>query len=200
MLINKKKTVISLVLALVVAVTCYYYFAIYNSLNVVSFHADYKGYSTADELYDDAEMVVVGRPVEAFEDRESHVQRYASGAIGDLYTVTPINIERVLKGPSEITNLKVIEPIALFQSLKGKEKISFADYTEMKKDKQYIMFLSKNTFGQYGIINMQAGKFNLDNTDLNDFYSDVSTESNEIKENKIKKEQMFKDIKEKYLK
>lgn len=38
----------------------------------------------------------------------------------------------------------------------------------MKKGSKYVIFLKKNTSGQYSVINMQAGKFNLDGTDADD--------------------------------
>ncbi|NMM53003.1 hypothetical protein [Paenibacillus aquistagni] len=38
----------------------------------------------------------------------------------------------------------------------------------MKKGSKYLIFLKKNSYGQYSVINMQAGKFNLDGTDSDD--------------------------------
>lgn len=91
----------------------------------------------------------------------------------DFYTLTEIEVERVLKGPEEdASNLKVIEPIALRQTLSGKEKLAIAGYTEMKSGSSYMIFMAKNTYGQYGVINMQSGKFNLDGTDPEDAYNE----------------------------
>ncbi|QJD84979.1 hypothetical protein [Cohnella herbarum] len=198
-MVLNKKSMISLILALVIAASSYYYFAVYNSFRVVSMSADYVGYSSADELYSGAELVVIGRPTEDFEDREMHIVQYSTGAIQDYYTLTDIDIERIVKGPTEIKDLQVIEPLAIIQDIQGKTKLTTEDYTEMKKNKEYLIFLRKNTFGQYCVINMQSGKFNLDQTDPSDFYSDSKTESESIKEHKNQKERIFNEIKAKYL-
>lgn len=47
-------------------------------------------------------------------------------------------------------------------------KILGDDYTELKQGSQYLLFLRKNGYGQWGIINMNRGKFNLDGSDPND--------------------------------
>ncbi|MGG3281802.1 hypothetical protein [Paenibacillus solani] len=120
-----------------------------------------------------------------FEDREMTIRTVENGAIMDFYTLTEIEVERVLKGPEEdASNLKVIEPIVLRQTLSGKEKLKMAGYTEMKSGSSYMIFMVKNTYGQYSVINMQAGKFNMDGTDLEDAY----TES-------VSKQRIFSELK-----
>ncbi|WP_195576158.1 hypothetical protein [Paenibacillus sp. 1001270B_150601_E10] len=170
MLLKKKSTIISITMAFILAIAaCYYYFAIYNSVNVVSVHAQYKGYSTGEKLFEGAELVVIGKPVTAFGDREIHLTRFATGVIEDFATFTEIHVEKVLKGPKEdTTNLTVIEPVVEYQTYKGKVRLASEGYTPMKKDSRYLIFLKKNRTGQYYVINMQEGKFNLDGTDPED--------------------------------
>ncbi|GKU78217.1 hypothetical protein [Paenibacillus sp. L3-i20] len=170
MSLKKKSTIISLVLAaLILAAASYYYFAIYNSVHAVSVAASYKGYPTAQALFSDAELVVIGSPIKDFEDREVLLKEHSNGVLVYIVTSTEIKVEKVLKGPEgDVINLKVIEPIGERQTLKGKERIAIEGYTAMKKGSKYLIFLSKNTFGQYSVINMQAGKFNIDNTDPDD--------------------------------
>ncbi|WP_195573919.1 hypothetical protein [Paenibacillus sp. 1001270B_150601_E10] len=169
MLLKKKSTIISLVLALLLAASCIYYFAIYNSVRDVYVSSDYVGYSTGNGLFNNAELVVIGSPTKDFEDREVHLTELPKGFVADIATFTEINVEKVLKGPEEVVkNLTVIEPIGVYQTFKGKKRIAYEGYTEMKKDSKYLIFLKKNSYGQYSVINMQAGKFNLDGTDPED--------------------------------
>ncbi|KOP68944.1 hypothetical protein AMS62_04235 [Bacillus sp. FJAT-18019] len=160
---------ISLVLALILAACCFYYFAIYNSVRDVYVSSDYVGYSTGNGLFNNAELVVIGSPTKDFEDREVHLTELPKGFVADIATFTEINVEKVLKGPEEdAVSLTVIEPIGVYQTFKGKKRIAYEGYTEMKKDNKYLIFLKKNSYGQYSVINMQAGKFNLDGTDPED--------------------------------
>ncbi|KOP64968.1 hypothetical protein AMS62_06650 [Bacillus sp. FJAT-18019] len=175
MLLKKKSTIISLVLTLILAAAAYYYFAIYNSVRDISLPATHKGYSTAQALFAGADLVVVGSPIKDFEDREVILKEHSKGIIEYIVTSTEINVEKVLKGPKEeAANLKVIEPIGLRQTYRGKERIASDGYTAMKKGSQYVIFLGENTFGQYSVINMQAGKFNLDGTDPDDLSGEES--------------------------
>lgn len=172
-LLKRKGIILSLALALILAAACYYYFVIYNSVRDIRIQADYKGYSTGPALFSGAELVVIGSPVKDFEDREMVIRAAENGVILDFYTLTEIEVERVLKGPEEdASNLKVIEPILLRQTLSGKEKLNMAGYTEMKNGSRYMIFMVKNTYGQYSVINMQAGKFNMDGTDSDDAYTE----------------------------
>ncbi|GGG14213.1 hypothetical protein [Paenibacillus aceti] len=175
MLLKKKNVIISFVLAFILAASGYYYFAIYNSVHDVYLASDYKGFSSAEALFSEAELVVIGSPIKDFEDRKLHLTRFSTGHIEDIVTFTEIKVEKVLKGPEEDgVDLTVIEPIGIYQTFEGKKRIARAGYTEMKKGSQYVIFLSKNAFGQYGVINMQAGKFNLDGTDPADILAENS--------------------------
>lgn len=179
MLLKKKSIILSLVLSIILAAASYYYFAIYNSVRDVRTHADYKGYSTGEELFSSAQLIVIGRPIKDFEDREMTIRTLGNDIPVDFYTLTEIEVEKVLKGPEkDASNLKVIEPIVLKQTLSGKEKLAIGDYTEMKSGSSYIIFMKKNTYGQYSVINLQAGKFNLDGTDPDDVYNESENKQN----------------------
>lgn len=184
MLLKKKSAIISIATAIILATAaCYYYFAIYNSVNAVSIHSQYLGYSTGKQLFAGAHMVVIGQPFKDFEDRELHLTRFATGAIEDFGTFTEIHVEKVLKGPKEdATNLTVFEPVAEYQTYKGKVRLASEGYTPMKKDSRYLIFLKKNRTGQYYVINMQSGKFNLDGTDPEDNIDEGNYKQNIIEE------------------
>ncbi|MFF2886481.1 hypothetical protein [Paenibacillus sp. NPDC057967] len=194
MLIKKKRTLFSLALVLILAAAAYYYFAIYHSVRDISLAGSYEWHPTSQALFSGADLVVVGSPIKDFEDREVLSKETSTGILMYIATSTEIKVEKVLKGPKEdAVDLNVIEPVGLKQTFKGKERITIEGYTAMKRGSQYLIFLSKNTFGQYGVINMQAGKFNLDGTDPNELsgeeshnkqriFTEITTEfSNELK-------------------
>lgn len=72
--LKKKSIILSLALVIILAAACYYYFAIYNSVRDVRTHPDYKGYSTGEALFSDAQLIVIGRPIKDFEDREMMIR------------------------------------------------------------------------------------------------------------------------------
>lgn len=88
MLLKKRSTIISLILAVIFATACYYYFAIYNSVRDLYVSSDYIGYPTGKALISNAELVVVGSPLKDFEDRELHLSRFSNGALEDIATFT----------------------------------------------------------------------------------------------------------------
>ncbi|WP_088549417.1 hypothetical protein [Paenibacillus aquistagni] len=187
MLLKNKSIIISLILALIIGGATYYYFAIYNSVRDVFVASTYKGFPTAPSLFSGADLVVIGTPIKDFKDRKLHLWKLPNGGIMDIATYTELKVEKVLKGPKEdAVDLTVFEPIGVYQTFEGKRRMAYEGYTEMKKDSKYLIFLGKNAYGQYSVINMQAGKFNLDGTDPDD------TKGSSIKSG------IFADLKSKY--
>jgi hypothetical protein len=132
----------------------------------VSIHSNYIAYDEVDALEEAAELVVFASPLKKFEDRE-HVNTYfGDGQLQDYYTLTEIKIDKVVKAPADFVNsdtLTVVEPIGLIKDKnKGNIKLALEDYSELSQGKEYVIFLKKNTYGQYGIINMELGKFSTD--------------------------------------
>ncbi|WP_342575740.1 hypothetical protein [Paenibacillus sp. FSL M8-0142] len=134
--------------------------------------AKYIAFDTIEELDQAADVIVIGSPIKDFEDREHMAQYFEDGMIQDFYTMTELRIEKVIKQPDGIDigeMMELIEPLSIIEeSGNQKTKIIMDDYRELKKGSRYILFLKDNTFGQYSIINMNNGKFNLDNTDDSD--------------------------------
>lgn len=149
-----------------------------NDIETIVIEANYMTYNKESDLYESAELVVVAHTVKDFNDR-THVVKYTENteedkgipeAIADFYTETPIKIMKILKQPSDSTIAKndsiiFIEPISLLEDKFGVKKITTENYLEIQKGKPYILYLKKNTYGQYGIINMNNGRFNLEGTD-----------------------------------
>lgn len=79
-----------------------------------------------------------------------------------FHTNTNIKIEKILKKPegfpSDQNELTIIEPV----SLDGDVKYTADDYVELQKGDKSVLFLMKNSFGDYGLINDNLGKFSLE--------------------------------------
>lgn len=54
--------------------------------------------------------------------------------------------------------MKIIEPV----SLKEDVKYTVNQYVELQKGEPSVLFLMKNTYGDYGLINDNLGKFSLE--------------------------------------
>ncbi|WP_051235839.1 hypothetical protein [Paenibacillus pinihumi] len=157
---HKKKLYCGFILLFIIAIL--YYFFIYSSYKgIVESHTSYIGYDNANHLVDSSELIIIATPVKDFVDREHSVTTYGVGAVQDYFTKTELKIEEVLKGDLDEDYLTVIEPISYIQSFVGKRKITTAGYTEMEKGHRYMIALKKNSFGDYGVINMKNGVFDL---------------------------------------
>ncbi|MFT9819896.1 hypothetical protein [Lysinibacillus sp. NPDC056185] len=170
-----------------------------EEIETVVTHGSYIAYDAESQLFNDAELVVMAKTDKKFEDRE-HVVKYISSnnesdaglppVIEDFYTKTPITISKLLKQDesSSITendNLTIIEPI----SYDEQKKLSIENYAELTDGEMYILYLKKNTFGEYSIINMNNGRFNLES---NDKIQSISEHGHEI--DKEKHEEMKSDV------
>ncbi|MBK5442205.1 MULTISPECIES: hypothetical protein [unclassified Peribacillus] len=51
----------------------------------------------------------------------------------------------------------IIELISLIDRI-----LTTEHYKELEKDNTYVLYLNKNTYGEYSVINMNNGRFNLD--------------------------------------
>ncbi|MEC0180655.1 hypothetical protein P4H61_03980 [Paenibacillus peoriae] len=133
----------------------------------ISLEASYIDYKTVSELDSNAELIVIGTPLQEFDDRQHIVTSFEDGTIQDFYTLTNIKIDKVIKSPEGTAlnveePLSIVEPISYIDDAGGKKKIAYEDYTELKQNEKNIIFLKKNTQGQYSVINMDLGKFAIE--------------------------------------
>ncbi len=148
-----------------------------DELPVVNSNGNFVSYENFDTLEQNSELIIIAQATEKFEDRE-HINKYHETP-EDKYqpkfliegiTKTNVKIKEVLKQPEsenyrEGQILSVIEPITIFEDTDKIKKIkTISNYKEIGTD-DYILFLQKNTFGEYGVINMNNGRYNLSNTD-----------------------------------
>ncbi|MFL0372899.1 hypothetical protein [Paenibacillus amylolyticus] len=129
---------------------------------VVNLSANSLTFHEIDKLDAFAELIVIGYATEDFRDREHVITAFDDGTMQSFHTNTNIKIEKILKKPddfpSDQNELTIIEPV----SLEGDVKYTANDYVELQKGDKSVLFLMKNTFGDYGLINDNLGKFSLE--------------------------------------
>ncbi|WP_347399441.1 hypothetical protein [Paenibacillus amylolyticus] len=129
---------------------------------VVNLSANSLTFHEIDKLDAFAELIVIGYATEDFRDREHVITAFDDGTMQSFHTNTNIKIEKILKKPkdfpSDQNELTIIEPV----SLEGDVKYTVDDYVELQKGDKSVLFLMKNSFGDYGLINDNLGKFSLE--------------------------------------
>ncbi|MBN3526554.1 hypothetical protein [Paenibacillus apiarius] len=157
----------------------------------ISIHANFVSFENADQLDSFADLIVIGTAVQRFEDRSPVSTHFDDGTLQDFYTLTDISIDRVLKGPGQIMQedapLTIIEPLAYLDIENEKTKLTRENYIELHEGDRSVIFLKKNTFGQYAIINQNLGKFSLNETP--EFQ--VTADSEEAAEYAVLREDVF---------
>ncbi|OMF44653.1 hypothetical protein [Paenibacillus amylolyticus] len=167
----KKKVVLVslLVLAISAVAIAYVNGQSVNIHKVVNLSANSLTFHEIDKLDAFAELIVIGYAKEDFRDREHVITGFDDGTMQSFHTNTNIKIEKILKKPngfpSDQNKLTIIEPV----SLEGDVKYTVDDYVELQKNNKSVIFLMKNTFGNYGLINDNLGKFSLEETSQSNF-------------------------------
>lgn len=170
-----------------------------KEIETIVAHGSYVKYEKESELFEAADLVVIAHTNKDFMDRE-HIVKFVEQtkedeglpvAIEDFHTETPVKIMKVLKEDSsnlisKNDNLNIIEPVSLIEEETVK-KLSTENYIEMEKGKPYILYLKKNTYGEYSVINMNNGRFNLAVTDEVTSLSEHGHENDKEKHNEMKK-------------
>ena len=114
-----------------------------------------------DKLDEYVELIVVGYATEDFSDREHNVEVYADNYLQDFSTRTTIKIDKIIKKPTDFPEdqkeLTIIEPVSLYKE----EKLTTGNYIELQKDEPSVIFLMKNSFGDYSVVNDNLGKIML---------------------------------------
>ena len=161
------------------------------SLNIkrVSVDANYITWDNVNDLNNAADLVVVANATKSFLDRKHVATYFDDGNVQDFYKLTDIQIERILKGKNDLLGkdktLSIIEPVGLFENEQQKTILSRENYLELEKGNRSIIFLKKNSNGQYVIMNINNGKFSFtDEKSLKLVQKDEEiNKHNEFKEN-----------------
>lgn len=149
-------------------------------------------FETPEELDAAADLIIIASPSKEFMDREHKTTFFDDGTIQDYYTLTEVQVEKVIKAPNDFNlpknnAISIIEPVGIVERSIGKRKLITNHYQELKEKSSYILFLKQNSAGQYALINNNLGKFNLDNTDPLDIGEKKSSEAMEFKNGVLKK-------------
>ncbi|MDC3413183.1 hypothetical protein NC797_11640 [Aquibacillus sp. 3ASR75-11] len=175
-----------------------------NVLETVNFDANYIKYTEESKMFEEADLVVLAKVNKSFEDRE-HVVKYLPSdpqlkedVIEDFYTKTPITIKKVLKKTNDDNidkkgTLNIIEPVSIIKNKDKRKKFTTENYLELKKGEKYVLYLKKNTFGEYSVINMNNGRFNMN---VDDEFKNKQID----KKDKETHKKMKQEIKKKYKK
>ncbi|QOS77617.1 hypothetical protein JNUCC31_23010 [Paenibacillus sp. JNUCC31] len=129
---------------------------------VVNLSANSLTFHEIDKLDAFAELIVIGYATEDFKDRKHIITAFDDETMQSFHTNTNIKIDEILKKPddfpSDQNELTIIEPV----SLEGDVKYTVNDYVELQKGDKSVLFLMKNSFGDYGLINDNLGKFSIE--------------------------------------
>lgn len=135
-----------------------------SNQNEINVETQYESYGTLSELSNYSDLVVIASPTDDFENRKHIATFYDTGDLQDYYTLNNLSIKKILAGDSSNIggNLEVIESNGLVESGAQKIKMINDGYKETQKGLEYILFLKKDSQGQYQIVNRNEGTFTLD--------------------------------------
>jgi len=182
-----------------------------NEIPIVSSTGNYINFENLDTLEQNSELIIIAQATENFEDRE-HINKYHETPEDEYQpkfliegiTKTEVNIKEILKQPedehyNEGEIISVIEPISIFEDVDKVKKIkTVSNYKEIGTD-DYILFLKKNSYGEYGVINMNNGRFNLSNNDeFSTIKARTASEERELHEDSLLHQQIKETIFKKY--
>lgn len=164
---QKKSVLICVVCIVVVTVSIITYMNVQSKpersfYTVVNLPANSITFSEVEKLDAFAELIVIGYATDGFADREHVITAFDDGTMQSFHTNTNIKIEQIVKKPedfpSDQNELTIIEPV----SLDGDIKYTANDYVELQQGETSVIFLLKNSYGDYGLINDNLGKFSLE--------------------------------------
>lgn len=115
-----------------------------------------------------ADLILVVTPTADLAKREAVIKRFDTGDIEEFYTNTEVTVDKVIKGTLASNVIEVSEPYVINDQ---HQLLCFENYTPMKKNSQYVVFLYRVKEGVYSVANNQLGKFNVDGTDADDLRS-----------------------------
>ncbi|WP_409369150.1 hypothetical protein [Lysinibacillus sp. 38-6] len=147
------------------------------TLPIINSNGNYIQYENFDTLKQHSELIIIAKATEEFEHRE-HVNtfhetpedNYQPKMLIDGITKTNVHIKKILKQPedaqlNEGDLLTVIEPITIFEDVDHVKKIMTISHYQAIGMEDTILFLTKNSYGVYGVINMNNGHYSLTKTD-----------------------------------
>lgn len=145
-------------------------FAYYNTPgNVIKIHGDHALYNSVEQLENYSDVIVVAKAVDEFSKYTPTLTYTPEGRLNAYDTVVDMQVIKSIKGSvNKGEVIKVIEHAAYIPSTlkKTPDLIINEDVTLFQKGSKYILMLKKLEDGTYSVISLNQGKFNIDNSDL----------------------------------
>lgn len=139
--------------------------------SIIDTQADYISYDNYDALKAASDLVAIVMPQRDFQKNRSTTTYNTDGTIMDFSSSASVRILKVIKGdnikPGDLIDL--IEPVGVVYEDRLYKKLTTEGYSEMLKNRPYVVYLKKNSFGDLSVINMSNGKF-----DLNELKTDAN--------------------------
>ena len=151
----------------------------FESMPIVNSYSNYVTYADSDEMYDKAEIVLIGMPVETFTDGEeryfdsenNEVEKDSGVKIFHRSTIRNIKVLKVIKGEWTEETIKIAEIAVTETDEKGNKYISGLPEGQYiaKKNVKYIYYLTKalTKDADYYFAHFDQGKINIDGLDIN---------------------------------
>jgi hypothetical protein len=175
--------------------------------------ANYKTYDSDNELFQSADLVVIGKPTVnidetsyiSLSESESRSRKYpdnvsvavktSSGLIVSANSTVLFKVQRYLKGDLKEKQIRVVQSSAYIQEPGQEPFVLLKDGgTPFQKKSRYVLFLKEvdtatypNLTGVYSIMSVNQGKFNLDKTDSQESEVEGSDEQYRKLKEKVKK-------------
>ena len=165
----------------------------FESMPIVNSYANHVTYNNADEMFDDAEIVIIGMPVETFTDGEerffdsenNEVEKDSGVKIFHRSTIRNIKVLKVIKGEWTEETIKIAEKAVTKTDEKGNKYISGLPEGQYiaKKNVKYIYYLTKSLTknADFYFTLPDQGLINIDGLDTNSFSKVSSQRLNEVK-------------------
>lgn len=95
----------------------------------------------------------------------SNVLQNSNNSFEDFYNIVTFKVNKVFKELIGSNNISVLQP-AVLMSEAGMHYVQIQeDYSLLKKNSYYLLFLAQIDSSKYSIISLNQGKFSLDKTD-----------------------------------
>ena len=129
----------------------------------VNIQTDYILYENYNSLIASSDVIAIVLPQRNLQNNPNITMYNTDGTIMDFYSIASVRILKLIKGKNILPNeiIDVIEPISIIYEDHLYKKLTTEGYAEMLKNKPYVVFLKKNSFGYLGVINMNNGKFDF---------------------------------------
>ena len=174
------------------------------TLPIINSNGNYMRYENFDTLKQHSELIIIAKATEEFEHREhmntfheTPEDKYQPKFFINGITKTNVHIKKILKQPedahfNEGDMLSIIEPITIFEDVDHVKKIMTISHYQAIGIEDTILFLTKNSYGQYGVINMNNGRYSLTNTDEFDTIRKLSASEERERTEDFKQHQTIK--------